>query len=567
MQRSSEDLPAEVRPRLNHAISARSNVGLLNDDNESETATNHGGRSVYNDTPGVSRVNSREEVQPVDVHLANVATPSGPGLIPSVSVTNFEDVAEGSRSTEKLGTYGAAGSRPSSMFSGFKRRSKAPSRAQSVRSTAGKSFRSDKTGMTSRTNGTTMTARKPFQSTRLKGEIYKPWLEHKDPALRWARWITLACIAIGFGLGGYICYDGVRSVPSVGKLCQVLDDDFSNGFNTDTWSREVRLDGYGNGEFEWTTADEENSFVQNGVLYIVPTLTADKIGEEAVTNGYTLNLTVDGTCTSTNVTQCGAVSNSSLLQIINPVRSARLHTKKSVSIKYGKVEVTARMPTGDWLWPAIWMLPKDEVYGQWPRSGEIDLAESRGNNVSYGFRGNNYVSSALHWGPAAVLDRYYQTQGWRNMRRSTWADDFHTFGMEWNENFMWTYVDSRVNQIISLRFNKESFWSRGKFPTTFTNGSDIVKLTNPWSKSTANVAPFDQEFYLIMNLAVGGTNGFFPDSIGGKPWIDDSLSAMSDFWIAKDKWYNTWPEDKTKRGLAVKHVKMVMAKMLDRSIE
>jgi hypothetical protein len=143
------------------------------------------------------------------------------------------------------------------------------------------------------------------------------------------------------------------------------------------------------------------------------------------------------------------------------------------------------------------------------------------------------------------------------MRRSTWADDFHTFGMEWNENFLWTYVDSRVNQIISLRFNKESFWTRGKFPTTFTNGSDIVKLTNPWSKSTENVAPFDQEFYLIMNLAVGGTNGFFPDSIGGKPWIDDSLSAMSDFWIAKDKWYNTWPEDKTKRGLAVKHVKMV----------
>ncbi|KAJ9112880.1 hypothetical protein QFC19_000435 [Naganishia cerealis] len=575
MQRSSEDVPSDVRPRLNHSVSARSDVGLLNDA-ASETVTTSGARSSYIDTPSISRVNSAEQVNPVDVHLANVAIPastSRPTLIPSVSVTNFEDVAEPYQSTEKLGgvyegaddqsneklggIYGAAGSRPSSMFSGFKRRSKAPSRAQSVRSAAGKSFRSDKTGMTGRTNGTTMTARKPFQSTRLKGEIYKPWLEHKDPALRWARWITLACIAIGFGLAGYICYDGVRAVPSVGKLCQVLDDDFSNGFNTDTWTREVRLDGYGNGEFEWTTPDEENSFVQDGVLYLVPTLTSDKIGEEAVSNGYTLNLTVDGTCTSTNVTQCAAVSNSSLLSVINPVRSARLHTKKSVNIKYGKVEVTARMPTGDWLWPAIWMLPKDNVYGAWPRSGEIDLAESRGNNASYGYRGNNYVSSALHWGPTVNMDRYYWTQGWRNMRRSTWADSFHTFGMEWNENFLWTYVDSRVNQIISLRFNKESFWSRGKFPSTFTNGSDIVKLTNIWSKSEDNVAPFDQEFYLILNLAVGGTNGWFPDSIGGKPWIDDSLSAMSDFWLAKDKWYNTWPEDKTKRGLAVKHVKMV----------
>lgn len=274
------------------------------------------------------------------------------------------------------------------------------------------------------------------------------------------------------------------------------------------------------------------------------------------------------------MTQCAAVSNSSLLQVINPVRSARLHTKKSVNIKYGKVEVTARMPTGDWLWPAIWMLPKDNVYGEWPKSGEIDvsakrccfeasadplsqIAEARGNNASYGFRGNNYVNSALHWGPTPKFDRYYWTQGWRNMRRATWAEDYHTFGMEWNENFLWTYVDSRVNQVISLRFNKESFWSRGKFPTTMQNGSDIVKLTNIWSKSEENVAPFDQEFYLILNLAVGGTNGWFPDSVGGKPWIDDSLSAMSDFWLAKDKWYSTWPEDKSKRGLAIKRVKMV----------
>lgn len=187
----------------------------------------------------------------------------------------------------------------------------------------------------------------------------------------------------------------------------------------------------------------------------------------------------------------------------------------------------------------------------------LQIAEARGNNVSYGFRGNNYVNSALHWGPTPKYDRYYWTQGWRNMRRATWADDYHTFGMEWNEDFLWTYVDSRVNQVISLRFNKESFWTRGKFPTTIANGSDIVKLTNIWSKSEKNVAPFDQEFYLIMNLGVGGTNGWFPDSIGGKPWIDDSLSAMSDFWLAKDKWYNTWPEDKSKRGLAVKQVKMV----------
>ena len=60
-----------------------------------------------------------------------------------------------------------------------------------------------------------------------------------------------------------------------------------------------------------------------------------------------------------------------------------------------------------------------------------------------------------------------------------------------------------------------------------------------------------------MNVAVGGTNGWFPDGIGSKPWIDDSDEAMSDFWAAKDKWYPTWPADLKRRALAVDYIKMV----------
>jgi hypothetical protein len=63
-------------------------------------------------------------------------------------------------------------------------------------------------------------------------------------------------------------------------------------------------------------------------------------------------------------------------------------------------------------------------------------------------------------------------------------------------------------------------------------------------------------FYLILNVAVGGTNGFFPDNVGDKPWLDSSTTAMSDFWAAKDRWYATWPTDLTKRGMAVRSVKM-----------
>ncbi|ODO09972.1 hypothetical protein I350_02196 [Cryptococcus amylolentus CBS 6273] len=399
--------------------------------------------------------------------------------------------------------------------------------------------------------------RKPFQSTRLKGEIYKPWLEKKDPALRWARWITLTSIFIGFAIAGIICWDGYRSVPKLGTVCSILNEDWSNGIDSSIWQHEVRTDGYGPGSFSWTTASSNNSYVEDGILYIVPTLTSDTIGIDAVTSGYTLNLTADGTCTSSNVSQCVAVSNSSKLTVINPVQTARLITKNTVSLKYGKVEVKAKFPTGDWLWPRVMLLPVNETYGTWPRSGQIDIMSGRGNNASYAGRGVDYAQSDLHWGPTTALDRLYLTWGYREQRRTYYSDKYHTFGFEWNENYLWTYIDSRVSQVVSLRFNKESFWTRGKFPSTYTNNSDVVKLTNPWSSSENNNAPFDQKFYLAIDLAVGSTDGWFPDSEGGKPWTDDSASAMSDFWAARSKWNGTsWSSDPKTRGFAVDTVKV-----------
>jgi beta-glucanase (GH16 family) len=210
-----------------------------------------------------------------------------------------------------------------------------------------------------------------------------------------------------------VCYDGYAAVPNLGKTyvnhsylsthanllrCLALNEDFSNGIDPATWHREVRLDGYGNGAFTWTTADDTNAFVQDKTLYIVPTLTSDIITPEQITNGYTLNLTADGTCTSNNVTQCVASSNSSHLSIINPIRTARLTTVNSVNLKYGKVEVKAKFPTGDWLWPRISLLPVNDTYGPWPLSGQIDVLTARGNNASYPQRGVDYAQSDLHWG-------------------------------------------------------------------------------------------------------------------------------------------------------------------------
>ena len=104
---------------------------------------------------------------------------------------------------------------------------------------------------------------------------------------------------------------------------------------------------YSNGEFQMTTQSDNNSFISDGILYIVPTLTSSVIGNASIFDGYTYNITG---CTNTqNVSACGAVSNATTGSIINPVMSARISTKKSYNIGYGKVEVRAKLPTGDWV--------------------------------------------------------------------------------------------------------------------------------------------------------------------------------------------------------------------------
>ena len=98
-----------------------------------------------------------------------------------------------------------------------------------------------------------------------------------------------------------------------------------------------------NGEFEMTTASSNNSFIRNGELYILPTLTSDVVGRDGIFDGHTFNLTG---CTNTNLTACGAVSNATSGAVINPAMSARISTKGKRSIRYGKVEVRAKLPRG-----------------------------------------------------------------------------------------------------------------------------------------------------------------------------------------------------------------------------
>jgi len=116
------------------------------------------------------------------------------------------------------------------------------------------------------------------------------------------------------------------------------------------------------------------------------------------------------------------------------------------------------------------------------------------------------------------------------LENGTFADDFHVFGLYWDENQLYTYVDSESTKVLEVDFTKESLWKKGKFPSNFEN---IYQGRN-------NSAPFDAEFYLMLNVAVGGTNPYFPDDVDGKPWTTTDSNAVNKFYDAKDTWYSTW---------------------------
>lgn len=103
-----------------------------------------------------------------------------------------------------------------------------------------------------------------------------------------------------------------------------------------------------NGEFQWYVADDENSYAENGHLYIKPTLTASKIGNYQVEHGF---VRLEN-CTDPDPKNCNRQAGENT--IIHPIRSARLNTAESFSFKYGRVEVIAKMPQGDWLWPGTY---------------------------------------------------------------------------------------------------------------------------------------------------------------------------------------------------------------------
>ena len=135
-------------------------------------------------------------------------------------------------------------------------------------------------------------------------------------------------------------------------------------------------------------------------------------------------------CNEQNPANCPA--NKVHYTMLQPIASAKLKTRMKLDARFGRVEVRAKLPRGDWLWPAIWMLPTfNNVYGKgWPMNGEIDIMESRGNEPEMcdTAGGYNAFGSTLHWGPSFEDNQYARTTTGGRYRDSPreLVDKFHT---------------------------------------------------------------------------------------------------------------------------------------------
>lgn len=158
--------------------------------------------------------------------------------------------------------------------------------------------------------------------------------------------------------------------------------------------------------------------------------------------------------------------------------SGRINTQNKHDFKYGRFEMRGKVPSGKGFLPAFWMMPTDEsFYGQWPKCGEIDIMEVLGDDTDKAY-------GTLHFG-----EPHTQKQGAYELETGNFSDEFHVFACEWEPGEMRFYIDNKL-------YFTENDW--------FTKRSGFDEVTYP--------APYDQPFYMILNVAVGGTWVGYPDS-------------------------------------------------------
>lgn len=236
-----------------------------------------------------------------------------------------------------------------------------------------------------------------------------------------------------------------RDAPRVREKKWILawSDEFNgpNGSGVDAtkWTLEVGGDGWGNQELEYYTNRPQNSRVQDGNL-VIQAQTEKYKGPDGVTRDYT---------------------------------SARLKTAGKFSQAYGRFEARIKIPYGQGLWPAFWMLGDDIDRVGWPGCGEIDIMENIGKEPSM-------IHGSIH-GPGYVGDAIEAHYALPDKKR--FANDFHIFAVEWEPQEIRFYVDS---DLYATRTQAE------------------LRPGQRWV--------FDHPFFLLLNVAVGGDWPGNPDA-------------------------------------------------------
>lgn len=221
------------------------------------------------------------------------------------------------------------------------------------------------------------------------------------------------------------------------------EDQFNaDSLNREDWNVELHDPGWVNNELQAYVDSPENIYIQDGSLVLKPVETKNETGVS-----YT---------------------------------SGRVNTQNKHDFKYGLFEARAKVPKGQGFLPAFWMMPTNEnLYGQWPRCGEIDIMEVLGNktDTSYG---------TIHYGNphSESQGNYTLAQGAKDF-----SQEYHVFDVEWMPGRINWYVDGKL-------IHTEDDWYSA------TEGQGEISYP----------APFDQPFYIILNLAVGGNWPGNPDA-------------------------------------------------------
>jgi beta-glucanase (GH16 family) len=165
--------------------------------------------------------------------------------------------------------------------------------------------------------------------------------------------------------------------------------------------------------------------------------------------------------------------------------SGKVRTRGLAEWRYGRFEARMRLPRGQGAWSAFWMMPAGDVYGTWPTSGEIDIMESVNLGAlcaeCEGGHGENRTSGAIHFGEHHPNNRFL-VKHTRLPGAAPPGESWHVFAVEWAEGVIDWYVDDR------------RFWRATS--ADWRNGAI--------APDAAAAAPFNQPFYLMLNLAVGG---------------------------------------------------------------